>query len=407
MRRKVLSMLLAVVMVCGLLPMTAIASPDKNSPTTVRAGETITQNVGTTSAEGKYYLVTLPYDGFFHFNVTVDQGGESLQDFYLLDRSGNSMGENFVTRGMWDSSFSPTFPKHLDAEPLSAGEYIIFANSWVSFARGSGSFTFSYTTTPATPEPTPEPTPTPPPTSGDLGGYKSESVNLVGIRLEWSPVSGGVGYRVYRSEVKGELGIPATDFYTIGHDFIDVNIKPNTTYYYTVRQRLREATVSGTPEQFGAESNQVEVRSPGTILGDNLTRPNASAVKKVIVMKIDDPMMTIANGSRQEIDPGRGTVPLIRNSRTLVPIRAIVESMGGTVGYNDSTREISLRYGQQNVSMWPDNQNITVNGASKTVDVAPAVINARTMVPIRFAGENLGCAVEFINSTRQVVIVYY
>jgi hypothetical protein len=274
---------------------------------------------------------------------------------------------------------------------------------------GAPSFTSgARTPAPATPTPAPTSTPTPPPSSGGgLGGYKSESVNLVGIRLEWSPIFGSVGYRVYRSEARGQLGIPATDFYTIGHDFVDVNIRPNTTYYYTVRQILREATIYGDPETFGAESNQVEVRSPGTILGDNLHRPNTNAVKQVILMKIDDPMMTMANGSRQEIDPGRGTVPLIRNSRTLVPIRAIVEGMGGNVGYTAITREVSLRYGQQSVSMWLDNTSISVNGASKTMDVAPASINDRTMVPIRFAGENLGCAVEFINSTRQVVIVYY
>lgn len=33
-------------------------------------------------------------------------------------------------------------------------------------------------------------------------------------------------------------------------------------------------------------------------------------------------------------------------------------------------------------------------------------INSRTMVPIRFAADNLGCEVEWLNSARQVVIIY-
>lgn len=43
------------------------------------------------------------------------------------------------------------------------------------------------------------------------------------------------------------------------------------------------------------------------------------------------PRMTI-NGVEKEIDPCRGTVPVIINDRTLLPVRAIVEEMGGTVG---------------------------------------------------------------------------
>jgi len=39
------------------------------------------------------------------------------------------------------------------------------------------------------------------------------------------------------------------------------------------------------------------------------------------------PFMTV-NGVRKEIDPGRGTVPVIVNSRTLVPIRPSLRRWG-------------------------------------------------------------------------------
>lgn len=50
-----------------------------------------------------------------------------------------------------------------------------------------------------------------------------------------------------------------------------------------------------------------------------------------ISLQIGTPRMTI-NGVEKEIDPCRGTVPVIINDRTLLPVRAIVEEMGGTVG---------------------------------------------------------------------------
>jgi hypothetical protein len=40
------------------------------------------------------------------------------------------------------------------------------------------------------------------------------------------------------------------------------------------------------------------------------------------------------------------------------------------------------------------------------MDVAPIIINGRTFVPLRFATENLDSKVDWINSTKEAVIIY-
>ncbi|HHU85479.1 MAG TPA: copper amine oxidase N-terminal domain-containing protein [Peptococcaceae bacterium] len=50
--------------------------------------------------------------------------------------------------------------------------------------------------------------------------------------------------------------------------------------------------------------------------------------------------------------------------------------------------------------------DIKINGAATKMDVAPISQNSRTFVPIRFAAENLNCKVDWINSTKEAVIVY-
>jgi hypothetical protein len=57
--------------------------------------------------------------------------------------------------------------------------------------------------------------------------------------------------------------------------------------------------------------------------------------------------------------------------------------------------------------MWLDNQTISVNGVNKEIDVPPTTRNQRTIVPIRFVAENLGSEIDWLNSTQQIVIVYY
>ena len=51
-----------------------------------------------------------------------------------------------------------------------------------------------------------------------------------------------------------------------------------------------------------------------------------------------------------------------------------------------------------------DDTNAFVNGNAYTLDVAPTIVKDRTMVPIRFIAEALGCNVEYYNDTRSIVI---
>jgi hypothetical protein len=124
-----------------------------------------------------------------------------------------------------------------------------------------------------------------------------------------------------------------------------------------------------------------------------------------ILMEIDKDTMLV-DEEIKEIDPGRGTTPKILNGRTVVPIRAIIESMGGSVGWEDATRKITLGAGGHSVAMWLGSTAIDVDGRELEIDVAPEAINDRTMVPVRFVAENVGAEIEWINATRQIVIVF-
>jgi hypothetical protein len=81
--------------------------------------------------------------------------------------------------------------------------------------------------------------------------------------------------------------------------------------------------------------------------------------------------------------------------------------MGGSVGWDDGTQKITLSANGHNVEMWLNKKDLYVDGVQKEMDVAPVTINDRTMVPVRFAAENVGCVVDWISSTNEIVIVYF
>ena len=101
--------------------------------------------------------------------------------------------------------------------------------------------------------------------------------------------------------------------------------------------------------------------------------------------------------------------PIIENSRTFVPFRAIFEQMDAEVSWNNKTNTITAVRDDTTVSFTIGRQEviITEDGVSETklIDVAPFIRDNRTYVPIRFASEALGACVDWVSDTRTVLIV--
>ncbi len=87
--------------------------------------------------------------------------------------------------------------------------------------------------------------------------------------------------------------------------------------------------------------------------------------------------------------------PVIENGRTLIPIRALSETIGAQVGWEDATQKITITEGKTEITMYLDHPDAAVNGQTVMLDVPPATKNGRTMVPIRFASESLGLEVKW------------
>ena len=100
--------------------------------------------------------------------------------------------------------------------------------------------------------------------------------------------------------------------------------------------------------------------------------------------------------------------PVIENSRTLVPMRFILEKIGALVGWSDELKIASILYGE-NLEHYIEiqiNSNIAkVNGVEKPLDVPARLINDKTMLPLRFIAEEMGYTVNYIPETKTAEIV--
>lgn len=101
------------------------------------------------------------------------------------------------------------------------------------------------------------------------------------------------------------------------------------------------------------------------------------------------------------------TSPAIVEGRTLLPIRSVVEAIGGDVQWDNGTKTVTINTCDVEISIVINSKNPIVNGEAKNLDVAAQIIGGRTMVPLRFVGEALGAEVGFDANTKTVTINYF
>lgn len=101
------------------------------------------------------------------------------------------------------------------------------------------------------------------------------------------------------------------------------------------------------------------------------------------------------------------TAPVVESGTTLVPVRVITENLGASVSWNSVKNQATVNTAAYTIVFTIGSKAYTVNGATKTLEVAPKIINGRTMIPIRALAESIGADVGYIASTNTAVINYF
>ena len=136
-----------------------------------------------------------------------------------------------------------------------------------------------------------------------------------------------------------------------------------------------------------------KVSVDATFVQKDAADDNSAAEKsKVIKLQIGSRIVNVDNEAVIY-----DTAPVIRNDRTLVPIRIVTETLGGKVDWNGVTKEVTLHIDGKEIKM-------TVGKTLEKYGVAPVIIDGRTFVPVRFVADELGATVAWDDATKTVTI---
>lgn len=96
--------------------------------------------------------------------------------------------------------------------------------------------------------------------------------------------------------------------------------------------------------------------------------------------------------------------PIIVNDRTLIPVRCFFEKFDAKVSWVESTKQVVIESSDKSIILKIDDKTAYVNNSAVSLDAAPIIVDDRTLVPVRFISEKLGYSVEWDEKNKTVYI---
>lgn len=125
--------------------------------------------------------------------------------------------------------------------------------------------------------------------------------------------------------------------------------------------------------------------------GNVLTAPSRNLSNALVVRQLTEPWTQIqVNGVFMANFHG-----FIRQDTTLVPIRPLLNAIGAQFSWNETAANLTVEKDGKKLVFNPGDPNVMVDGKAQRLDVAPALVDGRLYVPIRFVVEAWGGKVEW------------
>lgn len=128
----------------------------------------------------------------------------------------------------------------------------------------------------------------------------------------------------------------------------------------------------------------------------------------------------VVNGTKQtplKAAPVNTAPPLPKEfaGSTFMPIKEVADALKVGVGWDPKTKMVTLTQTLPNgsktiIELWINNKTAKVNGKATPIDskgkLYPAIIGGKTMLPLRFVGDNLNCGIQYDSATKKITLTY-
>ncbi len=386
----------------------------------------IAMNASFTEPEHSTHIVLTSFDGerWFDGGITFDKG---RRFFYSGDTTIENTKIGFESTLLFVGRFhNITFGTGLDTPDVGqifvVGGYQLYdtdnqvphnVNATITVESGNYYTVIGYTR------------------GAEQSGYKhvftgTQTINLLGgtvKRVYGGPIQASRGDNIILNIDGGTV----SDWVMTGGDqmlasnSITINMKSGSVKTMDLHNVLKSTTLNwtgGTIEEmkvtYGVDQN-LDLSAEGkdatyTLNYANVTptaemlalfgKVGTAAIEKTEVKLTIGKMEGLVNGVAKALD----AAPVIRNSRTMLPVRFVAENLGATVGWDGATSTVTVTTDTTKLEIKIGATTAKINGTEVTLDSPAFIENSRTYLPVRFVAENLGAEVAWDGATSTATL---
>ncbi|MFS0725867.1 stalk domain-containing protein [Paenibacillus sp. 1P07SE] len=151
------------------------------------------------------------------------------------------------------------------------------------------------------------------------------------------------------------------------------------------------------------EQGQSERAATGQIAIDNIgfhypasaVQPNTPTIK----MTLGKTDATIG-GTATKLD----VAPVALNGVTYLPLKFVSDAIKGNVAWDNQAKRATFLRGDKLLELWLDQKSYVINGKRQEALAAPIIRNNRTLVPVRLVSEQLGLKVHY-DAVQKIITI--
>jgi uncharacterized protein YkwD len=183
---------------------------------------------------------------------------------------------------------------------------------------------------------------------------------------------------------KSELAYNET--YTVSVNYIpksgtEIGVQKNKTWSFTTMKKPGSTIPTPAPKPTPSGSIPGSTHTPSKFNKDNVGVKINNALVKLT------PTAIIVNGS------------------TFIPLRGVFENLGSEIGWDQSTKTVTITRGDTEVKLTIGSKTAYINGKKTTLAIAPFIApSGSTYVPLRFASESIGVDVSWDQANYIAII---
>jgi len=130
--------------------------------------------------------------------------------------------------------------------------------------------------------------------------------------------------------------------------------------------------------------------------------PSAVAKEKNVIVLVIGSKIALVNGEEVMMDVAPFVKPQVY--RTMIPVRFVGEQLGARVSWLPENRQVRIVYGRTESILTVGSARALAGGQELGVESPLEILDGRTFVPLRFVSETLGGTVHWDGATQTITI---